>query len=88
MADLKPITVTDLQQTKVSEPDSNGSFHDVWHVHFTTPSGVRTHIKMPDTQRSAENVAAAIHHEATQVEQVQALQDVPIPPPQPAAPAV
>lgn len=76
--DRPALHVTDIKQVKQSEPDGNGGFHDVFTVGFTTPSGTRTHVKVPASHYSAQNVAAAIHHEASQVESVHALENVPL----------
>lgn len=76
--DQPALHVTDIKQSKQSEPDGNGGFHDVFHIAFTTPSGTRTHVKLPASHYDAANAAAAIHHETRAVESVHALADKPL----------
>jgi hypothetical protein len=78
MSDTPGLHVTDIKQSKQSEPDGNGGFHDVVHIAFTTPSGSRSHVKIPHSHYSKENAAAAIHHEVSIVESVHDLADRPL----------
>lgn len=77
----KGLHVTNIRQVKSTEPDGNGGFHDVWKVHFTTPSGTATHVTVPDAEYTPKNVAAAIHQETAAVEGVHALEGQPLEPP-------
>lgn len=81
MADKPALHVTNIRQEHVTEPDGEGSFHDHMRIHFTTPSGTKTHVTLPMHQYSAENAAALIAHQAQQVEQVHAIVDKPLNPP-------
>ena len=87
MADKPRLTATDIVQEKVIEPDGNGNLHDVFHVHFTTPSGTRTHIKVPASHYTPDGVAQLMHHEMSNVEGVHALDGVPLNPPPNTTPA-
>lgn len=68
------LPVTNIQQEKTIEPDGNGNFAAVWTITFTTPSGIKTWVKVPAIDYSPDNVAAAIETELMQVEAVQSLQ--------------
>jgi hypothetical protein len=66
---VKPIVrVTDQKQT--TEPDGKGNLHQVWSVHYQTASGATGVMKIPDALHNAQNVAAALHAKATQIEDV------------------
>jgi len=80
MADTAGLKASDIAQEKAAEPDGNGKLHDVWTIHFTTPSGTRTHVKVPATYYTADNVADLMHHEMTHVEGVHALEGQPLQP--------
>jgi hypothetical protein len=80
MAETHARIPTDIEQTKSTEADGKGGMQDTWKVHFTTPSGVRTHVKIPATEYSKENAAAAMAHEMNTVEGVQSLEGQPLPP--------
>lgn len=58
---------------KRPEPDENGNVHDVWTVHYTTDSGVQSHVKIPATHLTAQNVHTLIHHESRHIKHVQNL---------------
>lgn len=79
MAD--PITpgyeVTDM--VKRPEPDNNGNLADHWTVHYRTHSGVRSHVKLPATHLTAQNVHSLISHEMGLIHGVQNLGDNPPP---------
>jgi hypothetical protein len=58
------------QQEPVEGYDSNGKPTTTWHVGFKTGSGTESHVKVPASEYSAENVHAAITHQATEIEKV------------------
>lgn len=53
--------------------DENGKPTTEHHVKFKTASGHESHVTMPDHSYSAQNVAAAIEHKATEIEKVHSL---------------
>lgn len=85
MADVPLRHVTDIKQSRETEPDGQGGYHDVYKVAFTTPSGTRTHIKVPHTHYTAPNVAQLMAHELQHVEGVHALEGRQLPAVTPAA---
>jgi hypothetical protein len=72
---------TDIKQERTTEPDGKGGYADMMTVHYTAPSGTRSHVKLPVDQYSKENVAAAIHHDMTNIEGVQSLDGTEVGPP-------
>jgi hypothetical protein len=83
MAEPADYTPTDIEQKRAFEPDDQGQMRDTWTVHFTTPSGVQTHVKIPATHYTAENVARSMRHHMEQTESVSALAGQPLPSNQP-----
>jgi len=78
MAKMVP---TDIKQERETVPDGKGGYVDQMKVHYTAPSGTRSHVTLPVEQYSKENAAAAIHHDMTNIEGVQSLNDTELPPP-------
>jgi hypothetical protein len=74
---------TDIKQERDTEPDGQGGYHEVMTVHYTAPSGTRSRVKLPVSQYSKENAAAAIHHDMTNIEGVQSLDGQELGPPAP-----
>lgn len=58
---------------KQPEPDGQGNLHDVWTVHYQTASGVKSHVKIPSTHMTAQNVHSLISHEKRHIHAVQNL---------------
>lgn len=73
MTDKPRMVATDIKQSKSHEPDGNGGYGDFVTTHFTTPSGTRTHVKLPAEYHNAENAAAAMLHEMRNIEDVHGL---------------
>lgn len=80
MPDPAALHATDIRQSKEPEPDGQGGLHDVWTIRFKSPSGTPTHVKIPASSYSPENVAALMHHELQQIEGVHGLEGQPLPP--------
>lgn len=81
MADKPHVTYTVTGQHRHSKPDGQGNFRDHMRVHYQTASGDQSHVDVPITHYTAENVHAAIHQEAAEMEQVRSLGEGPPPPP-------
>lgn len=60
-------------QQHMEEPDEHGRMRGHFRVHFETPSGVQSHITIPEELYTAPNVAAEIADRAGEIEKVQAL---------------
>jgi hypothetical protein len=71
--DKPHVSYTIDKQHMETEPDGQGGLHDVWKVHFTTPSGTKAHVSVPDSEYTAENVAATVNDKVSHIEQVHAL---------------
>lgn len=67
-------------QVKSVEPDEAGNLKDTWHVHYVTPSGTKSWIKLPADYYTPRNVHNAISEEMAAIEQVHALGDGTVPP--------
>lgn len=67
-------------QSKSTEPDETGALQDTWHVHYETPSGTRSWVKLPATHYTPRNVHEAISNEMRAIEGVHALGDGTVPP--------
>ena len=61
----------------------NGEHHVKARVHFKTPSGTASHVEIPDTHYTAENVHALIAPKVAEIEKVAALDGTPPAPPAP-----
>lgn len=73
MADMAHVQYTVTAQTKRSMPDGRGAYHDVWRVDYQTASGVDSHIEIPATEYTAQNVHAAIAQEMQHIDAVNVL---------------
>lgn len=81
MADKPHVTYTVTHQHRHIKPDSAGNFKDHMRVHFHTASGTASHVDVPITHYTAENVHNAVQLHATEIEQVNSLGEGPPPPP-------
>lgn len=66
-----PYEVTGM--VKRPEPDGQGNIHDVWTVHYQTDTGVASHVKIPATHLTAQNVHSLITNEHHRIRAVQNL---------------
>lgn len=80
MADAPHPQYEVTHQNKSTEPDAAGNLTDVWHVHYTSPSGTKSWVKVPAEFYTPRNVHDAIMNEMQSVEQVHALGDGSPPP--------
>lgn len=60
-------------QTEEATLDAEGNPTTLHHVTFMTDTGHESSVTIPDVHYSAENVAAAIHHKATEIRKVHSL---------------
>lgn len=84
MVDLPHVTYEVTHQHRHTKPDGRGNFADHMRVHFQTASGTESHVDVPITHYTAENVHNAVQLHATEIEQVNSLGNGP--PPAPAQP--
>lgn len=81
MADHAHVTYKVRHQHQQTEPNGQGSFHDVMHVHYETASGTQAKVKIPMTHYTARNVHDAIMADHDEIEKVNSLQPgAPVPP--------
>lgn len=73
MADTPHPQYEVISQRKTTQPDGKGGFHDMWRIHYRTPSGTDSYVDMPATHYTAENVHTAIAHEMKHIEDVHGL---------------
>ena len=66
-------------QHVATEPDGQGGFSEHYKVHFKTPSGTHSHIKVKREHYTARNVHNLVSTEAHLIEQVHALDGLTVP---------
>ena len=71
------VSFTIVDQSHSDQIDDNGKLSGVWRITFTTPSGIKSYIDMPDAYYTPQNVHAWISQKVATIEQVQALNGTP-----------